>query len=81
MFSPQVTKETLFRQIEKLPPDGLNEVAQFVEFLQFRATKPARRPSQGKSRVFGLWADYPEASDPAAFALKLRQKLEKRQDV
>lgn len=34
-----------------------------------------------KHSAFGLWAKYPEAQDPAAFAQTLRQKIEKRQDA
>jgi delta 1-pyrroline-5-carboxylate dehydrogenase len=80
MLSEQVTKELLLRQIDKLSPDGLIEVAQFIEFLQFRAQKPARHKTPGKHDAFGIWADYPSAQDAAAFAQSLRDSLEKRQD-
>jgi len=79
MLSQQVTKEFIFRQLDTLSTDGLVEVAQFIEFLQFRGQ--ALQPSaSGEHIAFGIWADYPETSDPAAFALKLRQNMEKRQD-
>ena len=78
MLSQQVTKEYIFRQLDTLSSDGLVEVAQFIEFLQFRGQ--ALQPSaSGEHTAFGIWADYPEAKDPAAFALKLRQNMEKRQ--
>jgi hypothetical protein len=80
MYSQPVTKEYISRQLETLPSDALVEVAQFIEFLQFRGQAPLRSVASGEHVAFGLWADYPEAKDPAAFALKLRQGMEKRQD-
>lgn len=80
MVTQQVTKEFIVRQIEKLSQDGLVEVAQFIEFLQFREQGPIQAPVSGAHSAFGIWADNPEANDPAAFALKLRQKMERRQD-
>ena len=78
MVPQQVTKEFIFRQLDTLSTDGLVEVAQFIEFLQFRGQ--ALHPSvSGEHTAFGIWADYPEAKDPAAFALKLRQDMENRQ--
>ena len=82
MLSDQeTTKEFIVRQLEKLPPSGLAEVAQFIEFLQFQAQQSVKRPERGrKHEAFGLWANRPEAQDPANFAQILRQKVEKRQD-
>jgi hypothetical protein len=80
MLSQSVTKDFILRQLEKLPPDGLLEVAQFIEFLQFQARQPVRQKTSGKRAAFGIWADYPEAQDPAAFAEKLRRQIETRQD-
>ncbi|MDL1909507.1 hypothetical protein FBQ81_02260 [Chloroflexi bacterium CFX6] len=79
MVSQQVTKEFIFRQLDTLSKDALVEVAQFIEFLQFRG-QTLRPSTSGEHAAFGIWADYPEASDPAAFALKLRQDMERRQD-
>jgi len=62
-----------------LSTDGLVEVAQFIEFLQFRGQNSLKALASGKHAAFGIWADRPEAKDPAAFALKLRQDMEKRQ--
>jgi len=79
MVFQQVTKEFVLRQLDTLSMDGLVEVAQFIEFLQFRGQ--ALQPSaSGEHAAFGIWADYPEANDPAAFALKLRQNMENRQN-
>ena len=80
MISQPVTKEYVYRQLENLPPDGLFEVAQFIEFLQFQARQAVRRKASGKRSAFGIWANYPEAQDPVAFADKLRWKIETRQD-
>lgn len=33
MLPEQVTKQFILSQLETLPPDGLAEVAQFIEFL------------------------------------------------
>lgn len=82
MFSQQVTKDFIVRQLEKLSPDGLQEVAQFIEFVQFQAEKPLKRSKTlRKHSAFGLWAKYTEAQDPAVFAQTLREKIEKRQDA
>jgi len=76
MVTQQVTKDFIVRQIEKLSQDGLAEVAQFIEFLQFREQGPIQAPVSGTPAAFGIWADYLEAQDPASFALKLRQNIE-----
>ncbi len=82
MLSQQVTKDFIVRQLDKLSPDGLQEVAQFIEFVQFQAEKPLKRSKASrKHSAFGLWANRPEAQDPAAFARTLRENIEKRQDV
>ena len=79
MSSQQAIKDFIFRQLDTLSMDGLVEVAQFIEFLQFRGQ--ALQPSaSGEHLAFGIWADYPEATDPAAFALKLRQNIETRRN-
>jgi hypothetical protein len=80
MVTGQVTKDFIVRQIEKLSPEGLLEIAQFIEFLQFREQAPIQAAVPGTHSAFGIWADYPEAQDPAAFAKKLRQNMERRQD-
>ena len=80
MVTQQVTKDFIVRQIEKLSEDELVEVAQFIEFLQFREQGPIQSAASGAHLAFGIWADYPEAQDPASYALRLRQNLEKRQD-
>jgi hypothetical protein len=79
MLSQPVTKEYIFRQLDTLSSDALVEVAQFIEFLQFRGQASLKPLASGEHAAFGIWADYPEAQDPVAFAAKLRQDMEKRQ--
>ena len=79
MLSSQATKEYIFRQLDLLTKDSLVEVAQFIEYLQFRGQPILKPASPGGHVAFGIWADYPEASDPASFAQQLRQNMEKRQ--
>lgn len=78
MAAPQVTKDFLVRQIEMLSQDGLMEVAQFIEFLQFRQQGTVQTAVPGAHVAFGIWADYAEAKNPAAFAAILREKMETR---
>jgi hypothetical protein len=80
MVSQPVTKEFIYRQLDTLPTDALAEVAQFIEFLQFRGQQSLKSLALGEHAAFGIWADYPEAKDPVAFASKLRQDMEKRQN-
>jgi hypothetical protein len=80
MVTQQATKDFIARQIEKLSEDELVEVAQFIEFLQFREQGPIQPATSGAHSAFGIWADYSEAQDAASFALKLRQKMQNRQD-
>lgn len=80
MLSEKTTVASLLRQIEQLPQDKLAEVAQFIEFIKFREEIPIRPAKAGAHAAFGIWADYSEAKDPAAFSLNLREKIEKRRD-
>ena len=80
MLTSEATKEYIFRQLDILTKDSLVEVAQFIEYLQFRGQPTLKPVSAGEHVAFGIWADHPEAQDPAAFALKLRQDMEKRRD-
>ena len=80
MLTQSVTKEFVFHQLEKLPPERLQEVSQFIEFLQFQAGQSTPKKPAAKRTAFGIWADYPEAQDPVAFAAKLRRNIETRQD-
>jgi len=81
VLTQHVTKEFIYQQLETLTPEGLLEVAQFIEFLQFRVQQPAQMVNSGEHTAFGVWADYPEAQDASAFAAKLRQIIEASQDA
>ena len=82
MLPEQATKHFILRQLETLPPQGLAEVAQFIEFLQYQSSQPVKTRKTGarKPAAFGIWADRAEAQNPAQFAQSLRQKMESRQD-
>lgn len=80
MVTP-ISKEQVLQQLERLSSEQLAEVTQFIEFLQFQTRQTAVQPkTSGKRSAFGIWADYPEAQDPVAFAEKLRRQIETRQD-
>ncbi|MBU0510371.1 MAG: hypothetical protein KKD28_15205 [Chloroflexi bacterium] len=81
MLSQPVTKDFVLHQLDKLSSDRLAEVARFIESLQFRTRVPLRESVSGEHAAFGIWADYPEADEPAIFALKLRRQIETRQDA
>ncbi|MFN3763534.1 MAG: hypothetical protein ACK4WK_10090, partial [Anaerolineae bacterium] len=51
MSSAQVVRQQVYRVLEELPPESLEEVAQFLEFLRFKYRK-------GEAKVIalgGLW--------------------------
>lgn len=81
MFSQPVTKDFVLRQLDKLSPDSLVEVARFIEFLQFNTQQPLHEGASGEHAAFGIWADHTQAGEPATFASKLRQQIETRQDA
>jgi len=82
MLGQTVTKETVILKLSNLPPDGLAEVARFIDFPQFRTGIMPRssRAHAGEHPAFGIWADRPEAQDPAQFTERLRRTIETRQD-
>ena len=81
MLTKPVSKEFISRQLKTLTPEGLLEVAQFIEFLHYREQQPEQPGNSGEHAAFGIWADYPEAQDAAIFAANLRQMIEVRQDA
>lgn len=78
MVTQNITRDYIVRQIEKLSQDGLIEVAQFIEFLQYREQTPLQTGVTSSSSAFGIWADYPAAQNPAVFAAELRRGMERR---
>jgi hypothetical protein len=81
MLAQSVTKDLVFQRLDKLSPNELVEVAQFIEFLLFREEQPISTSTGGEHVAFGIWANRPEANDPVAFASKLRESIEKRTDA
>ena len=77
MVTHHVTKDFIVRQIEKLSQDGLIEVAQFIEFLQFREPGPIQAAGSGAHSAFGVWADYPEAKALLLYRGKEKLKMGK----
>jgi hypothetical protein len=82
MVEQTVTRETVIQKLTSLPPDGLAEVARFIEFLQYKArpASSATRSRSGEHPAFGIWADRPDLQDPVEFAQRLRSKIEARED-
>jgi hypothetical protein len=82
MLGQTVTKEAVILKLSDLPPDGLAEVARFIDFLQFKTGKKSRVPRTraGEHPGFGIWADRAEAQDPVQFTEHLRCTIEARQD-
>jgi len=52
MLSSQATKEYIFRQLDLLTKDSLVEVAQFIEYLQFRG-QPTLKSASMVSDAYG----------------------------
>lgn len=80
MTTEFVKKDDLLRQLDNLTPENLAEVARFIEFLKFKPKAISTKEKTGEHVAFGIWADYPEAENPASFAKELRSKIEKRDD-
>ena len=76
------TRETVMQKLTGLPPEGLAEVARFIDFLEFRS-RPRRSAAATRKRAhpaFGIWADHSEIKDPVEFTQVLRHRIETRQD-
>jgi len=82
MLEETVTKEAVIQRLTGLPPEGLAEVARFIDFLQFktRLATSATRPRADEHPAFGIWADRPDLQDAVQFTEHLRRKIEARQD-
>lgn len=76
-----ITQESIIKKLGNLSPDGLAEVARFIDALQAR--KSRRHGQSGQPRkypAFGIWADRKEVADPVEFTNQLRRMIENRQD-
>jgi hypothetical protein len=82
MLEQAMTKEAVILKLSNLPPDGLAEVARFIDFLQFKTGLVTRtsRARVGEHPAFGIWADRPEIQDPVQYTEHLRRTIETRQD-
>jgi hypothetical protein len=76
-----LSKQDVIRKIESLSPDRLEEVAKFIEYLEYKSESNLAGENKTEHVAFGIWKDYHAAEDPAAYAIELRRKVEKRQDV
>ena len=68
MDAGQATKQKAYQAIEELPPEGLEELARFLEFLKskYRAQQPCQVLVLG-----GLWKDLSfDVSDADVRALR-----------
>ena len=83
MLEQATTKEAVILKLSDLPPDGLAEVARFIDFLQFKTGIVSRgtpRARSGEHPAFGIWADRTETQEPRQFTEHLRRTIETRQD-
>ncbi|MBC7225751.1 MAG: hypothetical protein H5T61_00775 [Thermoflexales bacterium] len=55
-----LTKIQILRALDRLPPDSLHIVAEFVEFLRAKAeaSAPSMAPPQRVVKLGGLWEGY-----------------------
>lgn len=69
----------ILRKIENLPPDKLEDVAQYVDAMTI-ADQNALQNSDSNEKsfsdgpFFGMWADRPEMQDSAKWVRELREK-------
>ena len=82
MLEQVVTKEAVILKLNDLPPDGLVEVARFIDFLRFKTGNKSRtsRHARVSTPLSASGADRPEAQDPVRFTEHLRRAIETRQD-
>lgn len=61
MLSQQVTKDFIVRQLEKLSTENLQEVTQFIEFIQFQTEHPLKqRKASRKHRPLAYGLNIPK---------------------
>ena len=46
MSAGSVTRQDVLRKLDQLPPEGLTELALFIDFLAFKERRPPRRKAQ-----------------------------------
>jgi hypothetical protein len=64
MSAGSVTRQDVLRKLDQLPPEGLTELALFIDFLAFKERRPpqrkARRPATSGSAQERLAREYDE---------------------
>ena len=78
--------QAILHDIETLPPDRQEEVADFIAFLKTRLgiqEGQSRDASTGKhsDSFFGMWADREEMKDSSSWVRKLRTEEWRAQDA
>ena len=89
MMSKETIREKLHQQIDNLPDEIVEKIAGFTSTMsQFHSKNTTiehsledSKKSSNEHNAFGMWADHPEAIDPATYAVKLRQQIELREDA
>ena len=84
-----VIREQLHQQIDDLPDDVVKQIADFTSAVSrfFRKDDKVEysledvERNSGEHTAFGMWANHPEANEPAVFASKLRRQIETREDA
>ncbi len=84
MVDRAITKESISKKLDALPPEKLVELDQFIDFLRYRSTQDTVVIEAGpRPRVhpaFGMWADQTDIVSSAELADELRRKIEERGD-
>jgi Protein of unknown function (DUF2281) len=71
--------EQIRRQLEALPPEAQQQVADFIGFLYARYQRPLLPKRSGKSKLaeapfVGLWEDREDFRDSTAWVRHVRQR-------
>ena len=84
MVNRTITKESISRKLDALPPEKLVELDQFIDFLWYRSTQDTvvieTSPRPRVHPAFGMWADRTDIVSSVDLADELRHKIEERSD-
>ncbi|MCW1967856.1 MAG: hypothetical protein KIH69_007025 [Anaerolineae bacterium] len=79
-----LSKETLIRKLDDLPPEAWPDLAAFIEFWIYKTQKSTNGLDAQAHPAFGIWRDHAEIGDDAdatgQFSLALRRAIENRHD-
>lgn len=72
-------EDVLWRQIKELPPERVQEVADYVAFLATRVHPTKRKKAAKKTPLmeepcFGMWKDREDMPDGATWVRELRRR-------